>query len=102
MKNKLRLITTRGTFIMIAVFVLIVILRSLHLVPGEIYYNNNISPTLPLILLSIASFIFLILGIFCLFVLKERRGMLILSLIVNIGFLAFQYFIFFGLLQWGA
>lgn len=102
MKNKLRLIATRGTFIMLTVFFLILTNRVLHLVPADIYYSNNISPILPFILLSIVSSIFLILGIVCLFVLKEGKGTIILSLIVNIGFLAFQYFLFFGLLQWGA
>ncbi|WP_031544160.1 hypothetical protein [Salinicoccus luteus] len=102
MRNKLRLVTIIGTFIMLAVFFLIVTNRVLHLVPADIYYNNNLSPTLPFILLSIVSSIFLILGIVGLFILKEGRGMLILSLMVNVGFLAFHYFLFFGLLQWGA
>ncbi|MHC0552467.1 hypothetical protein [Salinicoccus sp. CNSTN-B1] len=102
MKNKLRLITIIGTFIMLTVFFLIVTNRVLHLIPADIYYSNNLSPTLPFILLSIVSSIFLMLGIVGLFILKEGRGMLILSLVVNVGFLAFHYFLFFGLLQWGA
>lgn len=102
MKNKLRMIATRGTFIMLTVFFLILTNRALHLVPADIYYSNNISPILPFILLSIVSSIFLILGIVCLFILKEGRGTLLLSIMMNVGFLAFHYFLFFGLLQWGA